>query len=78
MKLACGTPIISCPRGALPEIVRQCIDGFLINSVDEGCEAVRRLTGIDRGVCRQRAVESFSKSVIVKKYEDLYRAMMSP
>jgi len=74
--LACGTPIISCPRGALPEIVRHGIDGFLIDSVDEGCEAVGRLNEIDRSVCHQRAVESFSKSVIVDKYEGLYWSMM--
>ena len=41
--LACGTPVISCPRGSLPEIVRQGVDGFLIKSIDEGCEAVAKL-----------------------------------
>ena len=41
--LACGTPVISCPRGSLPEIVRPGIDGFLIKSIEEGCEAVAKL-----------------------------------
>src|SRR5262249_47761422 len=35
--LACGTPVISCPRGALPEIVRPGTDGFLVTSVAEAC-----------------------------------------
>ena len=40
--LACGTPVISCPTGALPEIVRPGIEGFLIESIEEGCEAVAK------------------------------------
>ena len=75
--LACGTPIISCPRGALPEIVRNGIDGFLVRSPEEGCEAVARLVEIDRDVCRQRAVENYSKLAVVDSYENLYQSMMT-
>jgi glycosyltransferase involved in cell wall biosynthesis len=71
--LACGTPVISCPRGALPEIVRQGIDGYLINNLAEACQAVASINQIDRQNCRQRVQECFSASVIVNRYEDLYR-----
>jgi glycosyltransferase involved in cell wall biosynthesis len=70
--MACGTPIISCPRGALPEIVRSGIDGFLINSVDDACDAVARLEKIDRANCRERVEEHFSVPVIISQYEQLY------
>jgi len=70
--LACGTPIISCPRGSLPEIVRPGIDGFLINSIDEGCEAVAHLGTIDRANCRLRAEKEYSPEVVVGRYLDLY------
>ena len=70
--LACGTPVISCPRGSLPEIVRQGIDGFLIRSVEEGCEAVERVGAIDRASCRRRAEEKYSPEVVVGRYLDLY------
>jgi glycosyltransferase involved in cell wall biosynthesis len=46
--LACGTPVISCPTGALPEIVRPGIEGFLVETIEEGCEAVGKLDAIDR------------------------------
>ena len=72
--LACGTPVISCPRGALPEIVRPGIDGFLIRSIDEGCDAVAKLGAIDRAVCRRRAEEHFSARAVVARYLDLYAA----
>ena len=71
--LACGTPVISCPRGALPEIVREGIDGFLISSVEEAVAAVERLPEFRRADCRHRAETCFSSEVIVAKYEDLYR-----
>ena len=70
--LGCGTPVISCPRGSLPEIVRQGVDGFLIRSIEEGCEAVARLGVIDRASCRQRAEQQYSPEVVVSRYLDLY------
>jgi glycosyltransferase involved in cell wall biosynthesis len=70
--LACGTPVISCPRGALPEIVRDGLEGFLVETVEDGCRAVGRLAEIDRGACRRRAEEEFSAPVIVGRYEALY------
>lgn len=70
--LACGTPVISCPRGALPEIVRPGIDGFLINSIEEGCEAVEHAGVLDRAECRRRVEELFSADAVVARYLDLY------
>lgn len=74
--LACGTPVISCPRGALPEIVRSGIDGFLIDSLEEACNAVINLNKIDRSNCRQRVENHFSASVIVGQYEKLYSQLI--
>ena len=71
--LACGTPVISCPRGALPEIVRPGVDGFLVNSVDEACDAVAKIATIHRSACRNRAEELFSASVVSEQYERLYK-----
>jgi glycosyltransferase involved in cell wall biosynthesis len=70
--LACGTPVISCPRGALPEIVRPGTDGFLVNTLEEACDAVVNLGKINRNACRQRVEERFSAPVIAAQYEQLY------
>jgi glycosyltransferase involved in cell wall biosynthesis len=75
--LACGTPVISCPRGALPEIVRQGIDGFLIESIEEGCKAVSDISKLDRLNCRNRVENCFSADVIVEQYEKLYLRMIN-
>jgi glycosyltransferase involved in cell wall biosynthesis len=70
--LACGTPVISCARGALPEIIRHGVDGFLIRDIAEGCEAVRTIGSIKRVECRERAVAQFSSQTVVSQYLDLY------
>jgi glycosyltransferase involved in cell wall biosynthesis len=72
--LACGTPVISCPRGALPEIVRNGREGFLVETLEEGADAVRRLDAIDRAACRDRAERHFSVNAVVGRYVELYRS----
>jgi len=73
--LACGTPVISCSLGALPEIVRDGIDGYLVNSLEEACTAVQNLPKINRLNCRQRSEQYFSASVVLDQYEKLYRSV---
>lgn len=75
--LACGTPVISCPRGALPEIVRHGVDGYLVASVDEGIRAVADIAKIERDTCRARAEQRFSATVIIAQYESLYKKLAS-
>lgn len=74
--LACGTPVISSPTGALPEIVRQGIDGYLVNSLAEACAAVDNIASLSRDNCRRRAEQHFSADVIVNQYEQLYKKLM--
>jgi glycosyltransferase involved in cell wall biosynthesis len=70
--LACGTPVISCARGAVPEIIRDGVEGFLIDDVAEGCNAVTSLHTIQRSACRERAVSTFSATTVGDRYIDLY------
>jgi glycosyltransferase involved in cell wall biosynthesis len=74
--LACGTPVITCARGALPEIVRDGLEGFLIQDVDKACRAVRNIMMIDRRQCRNRVEQMFSASVVVPRYETLYETLL--
>lgn len=71
--LACGTPVISCPRGAVPEIVRHGVHGFHIRTVDEGVDAVSRLGQIRRKACREQVESQFTVGVVANRYLDLYQ-----
>ena len=75
--LACGTPVISCPRGALPEIIHHGTHGYLINSLSEASSAIDKLSEINRYACRQRVEECFSSQAIVDKYEQLYQNLIA-
>ena len=58
--LACGTPVVACPRGAAPEIVRDAVNGYLADSDDDLVTAIGAVGGIDRASCRRWVEEHFS------------------
>ena len=55
--LACGTPVITTPRGAAPEIVDNGTTGFLTSTTDEAVAAVAWAAKLDRHAGRA-AVEA--------------------
>lgn len=73
--LACGTPVISCPRGALPEIVEEGKTGLLINSLEQGAEAVGRIESISRSACRNSVESKFSCRSAATRYLELYEVL---
>lgn len=75
--LACGTPVISTPRGALPSIIDNGKDGFLIGDIQAGIEAVNCLSSIDRRFCRTKAERLFSSGVVSHRYISLYKTLIS-
>lgn len=75
--LACGTPVISTPRGAVPEIIEHGKHGFLVSSIDEGALAVRELGKISRRACRERVETNFTLSVVAQRYLSLYDEVLA-
>jgi len=75
--LACGTPVIGFDRGAVPEVVADGANGFVVRSVEEAARAVGRLSAIDRAAVRADCEARFDAGVIVDRYEALYRDMVA-
>jgi glycosyltransferase involved in cell wall biosynthesis len=73
---ACGTPVIAFRRGALPEVVRHGVTGFLVDSVDEMAQAVTRAGEIKPAECRRHAEQNFSGARMAEGYEQLYRNLL--
>jgi glycosyltransferase involved in cell wall biosynthesis len=73
--LACGTPVLATPRGALPEIIDQSC-GLLGNSLEELVEGVRQLSKIEPEACRQRVIEKFSHITMAEKYIQYYQRII--
>jgi len=74
--LACGTPVISTPRGSLPEIVRPGVDGFLCAGQEALVRACHEVARLDRSVCRAGALERFSTETMTSGYEAAYQAVL--
>ena len=76
--MACGTPVIACPSGSVPEIVYPGISGFLVRDVDEGVEAVKCIARIDRKKCRRHFELHFSDERMARDYLKIYQQLLSP
>jgi glycosyltransferase involved in cell wall biosynthesis len=75
--LACGTPVIARGCGSVPEIVASGRTGFIVDSLDELVDAVKRIGIIDRAACRRHVEERFSASRMADDYEDIYRRLLT-
>jgi glycosyltransferase involved in cell wall biosynthesis len=74
--LAAGTPVIARPRGSLPEIIRHGEHGFLCETEDELVEACRLASDLNRGACRNWALEHFSAERMAINYERAYHQVL--
>ena len=73
--LACGTPVITRPFGAAPEIVTSDV-GFLCDEVADMVDAVDAVHTISPHACRTRAVEHFSGDAMVRGYTRIYESVL--
>ncbi|WP_274425716.1 glycosyltransferase family 4 protein [Chelativorans sp. YIM 93263] len=70
--LACGTPVVAFPNGALPEVVEHGRTGFIVNDVHEMADAISACSDIDPEVCRSAAADRFSPDRMEQNYLELY------
>ena len=70
--MAAGVPVIAMDLGSCREVIADGETGYLINSVDEGVEAVGKIDKIDRAECRRRVEENFTIDKMVEGYEKVY------
>lgn len=75
--LAAGTPVITCARGAAPEIIEPGRTGFFISNSDEGAKAIGQIGALDRAACRNSVVDRFSCDVCARQYLALYSGLLA-
>ena len=74
--LATGTPVLARRVGALPEIIREGVDGFFGDDAAAMAFYADRLGSLDRRAIRERVVERFSAARMTDRYEELYARML--
>jgi len=75
--MACGTPVISFNRGAIPELIIPEINGLKCENLEEMITAVYNIGKLDRQKVRKDAEKRFSSDVIVNQYLTLYKSLIS-
>ncbi len=70
--MACGTPVIAFKRGAVPEVVEDGVNGFIVDTETEMIEKVALINTIDRKTCRESAKTRFDIKVIASQYLNIF------
>ena len=73
--LACGTPVIAFPSGALPEIVEHGRSGFLVKDEREMAAAIHAVASLDPNVCIETARTRFPAERMVQRYFEMYERL---
>lgn len=73
--IACGTPVVAFPVGALPEIIEPGITGFLVRDTREMADAIEAAAALDGERCRAIARRRFSLEKMVEGYFAYYREL---
>jgi glycosyltransferase involved in cell wall biosynthesis len=74
--MACGTPVIAFSYGAAPEVIEHGRTGFLVNSVEEMCEAVERVKEIRPEDARAHVEARFGADQMVAGYEKAFEKVL--
>lgn len=70
--LACGTPVVAFPHGALGEVVEDGVTGFLVPDAPAMAEAIHAAAALDPKACREAARTRFSAARTSARYLALY------
>jgi glycosyltransferase involved in cell wall biosynthesis len=77
--LACGTPVIARRVGALPEIIREGVDGWFGDDIAELAYRVDQVADLDRAEISRSVRDRFSATRMTDGYEAIYRtALVEP
>jgi glycosyltransferase involved in cell wall biosynthesis len=74
--MACGTPVIASPRGAVPEVVEDGHTGILVEHVSGMADAATRAGRLDRAACREHVRGLFSAKRVVAAYEQAFEKVL--
>lgn len=71
--LACGTPVLTCPCGSVPELLEDGVTGYVKETVAELAEAALMIrTNISRAKCRDYAKKRFDIRRLALDYLNVY------
>jgi len=73
--MACGTPVVAFRRGSVPEILEDGTSGFVVDTIEQAADAVRRIANLDRAKVRAEFERRFTVERMVRDYVKIYRTL---
>jgi glycosyltransferase involved in cell wall biosynthesis len=74
--MACGTPVVAFRCGSVPEVMRDGVSGYVVDSLDEAVAATARAVELPRAGVRAYFEERFSAPRMAVDYVAIYEAMI--
>jgi glycosyltransferase involved in cell wall biosynthesis len=74
--MACGTPVIAFPGGAVEEVVANGVSGTICQNVEDAVRALRE-DRFDARVIREYAEKRFSAMAMARQYQQLYLRVLN-
>lgn len=74
--MASGTPVIAYPRGAVPEVIENGVNGFIVRSIDEAVRATEQVSTLSRRRCRDIFEARFSARRMALGYLEIYEKLL--
>ncbi|MGE5646806.1 MAG: glycosyltransferase family 4 protein [Acidobacteriota bacterium] len=75
--MACGTPVIACRTGSVPEVLDHGVSGLILNCWEEGVRAVERVAKLSRRTCRRTFEQRFSAGRMARDYIGVYQRVVA-
>ena len=74
--MACGTPVVAYRGGAVPELVETGHTGFVVESMADAVEAVRRVAELSRKRCREVFEQRFTATRMAHDYVQQFERLI--
>jgi glycosyltransferase involved in cell wall biosynthesis len=75
--MACGTPVIAYPQGAVPEVLENGVTGWIVEAFAAAVQAVAQVSTLSRARCRQVFEERFSAYRMAQDYVRIYQQRLT-
>jgi len=75
--MSCGTPVIAFNHGAVSEVVKNGLTGYVVDNHNQMVEAVKKIETINRTDCRKHVEGNFTVDKMVDGYEKALQKLIS-
>jgi glycosyltransferase involved in cell wall biosynthesis len=75
--MACGTPVIAFPGGSVGEVMEDGRTGFVVPGIDAAVDAIDRVAGLDRRICRAVFERRFTAERMARDYVRVYEDVLA-